>query len=590
MKKPISQGDGVDEKTLRKLLRSVKGQEEMDAVITNGRIINVFTNSIEDGLAVLIKDGWIAGVEEQGRAIVSKKTRVVDAGGKYLCPGLMDAHVHLDSMHAFYAMVPYALRGGTTTVVSETSGVGTACGMAGVEAFMDSTRGYPLRCYFLAPALTPPFPKMETAQGITLAEFKRIMKRPDVLGIGEAYWTRVVEGDQRVLKQAAYALLLRKTLEGHAAGARGTKLNQYLTTGITSCHESITLKEAIEKLRMGVYVMIRDGFVRRDLEALAGLKDTNVDRRRVILVSDNYDAVLLIEEGYMDSIVRRAIGYGFDPIEAIKMTTINVADYYGLRHLGAIAPLRRADILFLSDLRDVRVDCVMSGGVMVVTGGTFTGQAPVYHYPDKMKQTIRTDKVSAEDFRIKAAPRKEQIRVIQVVNETITRETVAKLAAHEGFLEKDISRDILPVAVIDRNAGKNMGRGFITGTGIKDGAVATTLIWDTGNILTIGSSEEGMARAVNRLIELQGGTVVVRKGRISLEFPMPVCGIAADCSLEEVRGKTKALEKAMTEIGSSLPRPFLAIQTIPFTGLPFLRITDKGLVDIKNRRLVPLFV
>jgi len=577
-------------RTLQRLLRVAKGEEPADRVIRNGRIINVFTNSIEEGLAISIKDGYIAALGEEGTETLSNKTEVIDARGRYLCPGFIDAHTHLDSLCPFYEIVPYSLRGGTTCLVSEAGVVGTSCGMAAVESFFDSTKGYPLRCYFLAPPETPPFPHLETALGLTLDEFKRILRRKDVLGVGEGYWTRIVEGDDRVLDQALYALALGKTLEGHAAGARGQRLVQYVVSGITSDHESTTVAEAVEKLKLGVYVMIREGFVRKELPELAGLKDLDVDRRRIMLVSDQFDPEMLSEEGYLDSVVRRAIGYGFSPIEAIKMVTINVADYYGLRYLGAIAPLRHGDILFLDDLEGVSVEHVMVNGEMVVLDREFRGRVRPYPYPEAMKRTVKAEKLREEDFRISAHPGKERVRLIKVVNETITREAEAGLAVKEGYLEKDLERDIIPVAVISRNGAKQMGKGFITGTGIKEGAFATTVTWDTGNILVAGSSEADMACAVNRLIDLQGGYVISRKGEISFEFAMPVFGLIPDYGLEEIRRKTKELEVRMKEIGSVVPRPFLALQTIPFTGLPFLRITDRGLADIRTRQLVPLYL
>ncbi len=576
--------------TLRRLLKAAKGEDPADKVIKNGRIINVFTNSVEDGLAVSIRDGYVTGIEPEAGLVWSEKTEVIDAGGRYLCPGFIDAHTHLDSLLPFHAIVPYSLKGGTTCVVSEAGIVGTSCGLAALECFFDSTKGYPLRCYFLAPPETPPFPHMETAVGLSMPEFEKILGREDVLGIGEGYWTRIVEGDERVLEQADLALSQRKTLEGHAAGAKGRRLVEYLMTGITSDHESTTLDEALEKLRFGVYVMIREGFVRRELGELSKLKDFNVDKRRLILVSDTFDAVMFCEEGYLDSVVRRAIGYGFDPIEAIKMATINVADYYGLRHLGAIAPLRHADILFLDDLEGVSVEHVMVNGEMVVRDREFKGQITPYTYPDAMKRTIKAEKVTEEAFRIHAVAGKERIRVINVVNETITRETECILSVSKGYLQKDMDRDILPVAVIYRGDGRRMGKGFITGTGIKEGAFATDLIWDTGNLLVVGSTEAEMANAVNRLIDLQGGYVISRNGRISYEFPMPVFGLIPECSMEENAEKIKELDKRMAEIGSTMPRPFLALQTIPFTGLPFLRITDKGLADIKNKQLVSLYL
>lgn len=576
--------------TLKRLFGVIRGTEPADKVITNGRVINVFTNTIEEGLVIAVKDGYIAKICKDTEVSIAKETSVVDAAGDYLCPGFIDAHTHLDTMYPFYELVPFSLKGGTTCVVTESSIVGTSCGKAALESFYQSTKGYPLRCYFLAPPLTPPFPDMESAVGMTFAEFSSVLKRDDVLGIGEAYWPRVIEGDDRVLAQASLALSLGKTLEGHAAGAKGSNLVQYVATGITSDHESTTVEEAIEKLRLGLYVMIREGFVRKELGELWRLKDLSIDKRRLILVSDSADAVMLYEQGYIDCIVRSAIEHGFSPIDAIKMVTINPADYYRLRELGAVAPLRHADIVFLDDLPTVSVRHVMVGGEMAVIDRHFKGVTKRYKYSKSMRHTIKAEKVSADEFRIDASLGKEHVRVIQLINPTITRETEAVLNIRNGRLVPDIGRDIIPVAVINRNDRKKMGKGFIAGTGIKDGAFATSLTWDTGNILTVGSSEVDMAAAVNRLIELQGGIVISKHGKIHYEFAMPVYGLVPDLEMKTISQMTKELDTRIREIGATISQPFLAIQTIPFTGLPFLRITDLGLADIKNRQIVPLFL
>ena len=576
--------------TLRTLLDVMKGKTRPDSVIINGKVVNVFTNSVEDASAVVIKDGIIASVEDNGTASGYDALQVIDAQGAYLCPGFIDAHTHIDSLYPFHSFVPYAIRGGTTTVVTETSAVACACGMEGVTSFTESTQGYPVRCYFLAPPLTPPFPAMEGSKGLTLAEFKKFLKRDDVVAIGEAYWTRIVEGDRRILSQAEAALKLNKKLDGHAAGARGTRLIEYALTGITSCHESITVDEVIEKLRLGISIMIRQGFVRKELPVLSALKDMDIDTRRLILTSDVFDAVMLIEEGYLDSIVRTAISYGFKPIEAIKMATINPADYYGLRHLGAIAPLRHADILFLDSIEDVSVTRVMAGGKMVFDTGKYLGDAKPHHYPESARNTVKARKIDPVDLKVPSRNGGDKVRVIKVLNQTITREITWEPPVKDGYLEKDLSSDIIPVCVINRYDSSVKGKGFITGTGMKQGAFATTLIWDTGNILTMGSSEDDMAKAVNRLIDLQGGTVIVKEGAIIFEFPMPVFGTMPLGSIPEIADKTREMVLSIRKIGVTLERPFLTLQTIPFSGLPFLRITDKGLADIKNRRLVPLYL
>jgi adenine deaminase len=576
--------------TIRSLLDVMKGKIRPDSVIINGKVINVFTNRVEDGSAIVIKDGFIASVEDQGKVLEYDAPEVIDAAGSYLCPGFIDAHTHIDSLYPFSSFVPYAIRGGTTTVVTETSAVACACGMEGVNSFTESTRDYPVRCFFLAPPLTPPFPAMEGSKGLSLREFKAFLKRDDVVAIGEAYWTRIVEGDRRILSQAEAALSLNKKLDGHAAGARGRRLIEYVLTGITSCHESITVDEVIEKLRLGLYIMIRQGFVRKELPELKALKDMDIDTKRLILTSDVFDAVMLIEEGYLDSIVRTAISYGFRPIDAIKMATINPADYYGLRHLGAIAPLRHADVLFLDSIEDVSVARVMAGGKMVFDAGAYIGESRPHHYPESARNTVKARKIGPTDLKVASDKGPRTIRVIKVQNQTITQEMIWEAPVRDGYLEKDLSSDIIPVSVINRYDSSIKGKGFITGTGISQGAFATTLIWDTGNILVIGSAEDDMAKAVNRLIDLQSGTVIVRGGEIIFEFPMPVFGTMPLGSIPEIADKTQEMVTSIRKIGVTLERPFLTLQTIPFSGLPFLRITDKGLADIKQRRFVPLFI
>jgi len=580
----------MDKKILKRLLDVAQGLTAADTVIRNGKLVNVFTESIEDNVAIVIKDGRIVSVEQDNGKTSFLGAAEIDAEGAYLCPGFIDAHTHLDNMFPFHEFAPFSLRGGTTTVITECTMVAGACGTRGIESFVESTKGYPVRCYFVAPSMTPPFPKMESAAPFSLKEFSRLLRREDFLGIGEAYWTRAVEGEDRILAQAALAQSLNKCLDGHSSGARGKRLTEYALTGITSCHESVSLDEAMEKLRLGIYVMIREGFVRKELPELSKLKDVTVDSRRIMIVSDTFDAPMLWNEGYMDSVVKKAIGYGFSPMEAIKMVTINPADYHHLRYLGAIAPLRFADILFIRNLEDVTIEKVMFDGEIVVEGRTFLKDIKPFVFPEEMTHTIKVNKLEETDFRIEARPGIHRIRVLHVANPTITRELAMEARAKDGYIEKDVENDIVPIAVINRRQGKGLGKGFIKGTGIKEGAVATTLIWDTCNILTIGSSEKEMMDAVNKLVDMQGGTVITKNGQVIYEFPMPVYGLIPLMTMKESMDKTQGLDEQMRAIGTTLEKPFLTIQTIPFTGLPFLRITDKGLADIKNKRMVSLFV
>ena len=579
----------MTERTLKKLLNVSKGIIPPDTVIKNANVINVFTNTIDEDVVIAIKDGWIVFISDKNNWFCGEP-KIIDAKGLFLCPGFIDAHTHIDSMYPFYEFVPYAIKGGTTTVITECAMIANASGFRGIENFIKSTKGYPLRCYFVAPPLTPPLPEMEESVGITMDEFKKLLKRKDFLGIGEAYWKSVVDGDERVLEQAACAISLNKALDGHSSGAKGQRLNEYLVTGITSCHESVNLNEAIEKIKNGVYVMIREGWVRRELKELSRLADTDVDKRRLILVSDVFDAVMLCEEGYMDAVVKKAIEYSFSFFDAIKMATINPADYHRLRFLGAIAPLRYADIIFLKDIKDLSIEKIMVNGEIVYEENKFLKTLKPYNYPEALKHTIKIGNYKPEDFLIKAEKGEHRIRVIEISTQTITKEVTANLVSKNGFLEKDLESDIIHVAVINKTKPYQFGKGFIKGTGIKNGAIATTIIWDTCNILVIGSNEKDMAIAVQTLKRVQGGCVIVSNGKVIYEFPMPVFGTIPLNSIEEVRDKTLEFSTKLKIIGSNFERPFLTIQTIPFTGLPFLRITDKGIVDIKNKKLVSIFL
>lgn len=578
------------QKRIKILLNVVRGAVPPDTVIKNAKIVNVFTNTIDEGQSVIIKDGMIASVEQETLAEMYKPEKTIDANGLYLCPGFIDAHTHIDGTYPFREFVPYCIHGGTTTVVTETSATCCAAGMKGIRALMDGMTGYPVRAFFLVPPLTPPFPKLENSLGLTIREFAGLLKRDDFVGIGEAYWTRVVDADKQILDQVSAALAVNKRLDGHAAGARGKRLIEYALTGITSCHESISMEELLEKLKIGMYVMIREGSIRQELPELSKIKDLSLDTRRIILVSDFFDAVMLTENGYLDFIGRKANAFGISPIETIKMMTINPADYYGLRYLGAIAPLRYADMLFLSDLEQITIEKVMANGEVVMESGTFKPRLRRHTYPEKLKHTVRDSRFTAKDFKIRAGKRNGTVRVIEIVNPTITKETHAPAVVMDGFVQTDVANDIIPVAMINRRNPRQMGKGLIKGTGIKNGAVTTTLTWDTGNILVIGSTEEDMATAANRIVELQGGIVIVKNGKVIYEFRMELFGVMPLMPMEKIAGKIRGLEDKLKSIGAHLQKPFLNIQTIPFTGLPYLRITDKGLANVKKKQLVPLFV
>jgi adenine deaminase len=572
------------------LVRTALGAEKADLVLLDGALVNVYTGEIQEHCSVGIKGARIVSVGEDLRSLIGESTHVIDAQGRYITPGFIDPHTHLDSICQCAEYARYAVPHGNTTAVTESAMMANAAGRDGVAWFIEDTRDLPLRIYLSTPSMVPPFPALESSMGFSLEAFQEMIKEDRVLGVGETYWPLVLDRDERAMAQYAIAREMGKTREGHAAGARGKRLQAYCAAGTTSCHESTTAEEALERLRLGMAVMVREGSVRRELEAISPIKDMGVDLRNMMLCTDWADAQMVIEHGCMDELVRRAITAGFDPVTAIQMVTINPAEYFGLRELGGVAPGKIADMLLLSDLRQVAVATVIKDGVVVAEGGKLVRDPPRFRYPEPAYHAFALDGVQEGDFYIPFSGKRAQVRVVDCVSETITRELKVELQAQGGNIIACPERDIIKQAIICKyDRRPQHARGFVHGLGMREGAVATSLIWDTCNILVIGATEREMAFAVNRLLEHHGGFVVVRGEHVMAELPLPICGIVSDMPLEEIAQRMTAIEQGCRALGC-VPRPFLTLQTLPFTGLPYLRLTDRGLVDIRKREFVDLII
>ena len=576
--------------TINDLVKTALGEEKADLVVLNGSLVNVYTGEIQERYSVGIKGRWIVSVGEDLDHLIGDDTRVIDAGGEYITPGFVDPHTHLDSIVQCAEFARYAVPHGNTTAVTESAMMANAAGRDGVAWFLEDTRDLPLRIYLSTPSMVPPFPAFETSRGFSLEAFQELMKEDRVLGVGETYWPLVLDEDERAMAQYAIAQEMGKTREGHAAGARGQRLQAYCAAGTTSCHESTTAEEALERLRLGMGVMVREGSVRRDLEAVAAVKETGVDLRNMMLCTDWADAQMVIEHGCMDEQVRRAVAEGFDPVVAIQMVTINPAQYFGLRELGGIAPGKIADILLLSDLRRATVETVIKDGEVVAEKGALIHDPPRFRYPKAARHSLPLDRVQERDFSIPFQGERARVRVVDCLNETITQELQAELEAQEGNLIPRPEQDIIKMAVICKYERRpRHAVGFVHGLGMGEGAVATSLIWDSCNILVFGATEREMAFAVNRVLGHQGGIVVTRGEEVVAELPLPICGIVSDKPIEEIAQRIAEIEEGCRGLGF-IHRPFLTLQTLAFTGLPYLRLTDRGLVDIRQRAFVDLII
>ena len=576
---------------VRELILTAQGRKKADAVIENIQLVNVYSREIHPSFSVGLSQDRIAYVGPDPSQLFGPETRVVDGRGKFLLPGFIDAHTHLDNIFTCGAYSPYALATGNTTAITEMAMVANAWGKTGVEAFMEEAGRQILRIFFLAPALTPPFPDLETSQGLSGEEFRRILKKPQILGVGEAYWPRVIGLDPRILSAYGLAHRLNKTREGHAAGARDDHLLAYTAAGTTSCHEATTAEEALERLRLGLAVMIREGFVRRELPAMASLAHRGLDLRRLMLVSDLFDPGDLVQGRGINALLAQAVALGFDPLTAVQMVTRNPAEYFGLRDLGGLAPGKLADLVLVEDLHSFDVRQVWVGGRLIVDHGRVLTAAPSFLFPPATRQTFSVPRVREETFSLPVSEPEATVRAVKVVSPTITRESLVRLRSREGFLVSDPARDVLKTAVLQRHDRiPRPALGFSQGIGLKKGAVAVSLTWDAGNILVIGTSDREMARAVNRLLDLAGGWVVVGGDRVIAEMPLPIMGLLSEEPLPVLQRQIQDLERSFQKLGSPLERPFLTLQTFCFTGLPFLRLTDKGLADIRGKKLVSLFV
>ncbi|MBI3077508.1 MAG: adenine deaminase, partial [Deltaproteobacteria bacterium] len=370
----------VTREELRALIEVALGRAKADLVVVNGRLVNVYSGEVQQGVTVAIKGRRIAYVGAGCEHTIGPETERLDAAGAYLVPGLIDAHTHQAELLQLTEFVRVAAPHGTTTVVTETNGLANAMGAAGVQAFLEECRHQPIKVFITAPGMVPPFPHLEGSRRLDLDEFTAILDDERTLGMGESFWPRVLVADDSILERLRRCLNAGKEPEGHAAGARRERLQAYAAAGISSCHESISPEDALERLRLGLHVMLREGSIRQDLAGIAPLKDAPVDTRRLILVTDTTWPGELVADGHMDHVVRRAVALGFDPVRAVQMATLNAAEHFGLKHLGGIAPGKIADLLLVDDLRAFRARVVLSDGRLLARDGRLLQELPRFSY------------------------------------------------------------------------------------------------------------------------------------------------------------------------------------------------------------------
>lgn len=567
---------------LEELIAVARGGRPADLLIKNANVIDVLSGDIfETGVAVF--RGRIAGFGDY------RARTTIDAGGRYLSPGFIDGHVHVESSMltpAEYArsVVPH----GTTAIVADPHEIANVLGIEGINYMLRSSEHLPLGFFVMLPSCVPATDMETSGAVLSSGDLALMIGEPRVLGIAELMnYAGVIRGDHEVLNKVRLGLTAGKRVDGHAPGVSGKELSAYVGAGIKSDHESIAASEALEKLRLGMYVMVREGTNAKNLKELTRIV-TPRNNRQFLFVTDDESAEDLLEVGHIDHLLRLAVVEGLDPVMAVQMATINAAQYFKLEDRGAIAPGYRADLVLLDDLSAFRVAAVMNGGKVVARDGEalpFEAHGP----KRSVRSTVNVDVASLDDLRIPA--RGGAVRVIEVVpDQIVTNKLAMEAPVRLGSFTSDPSRDLLKVAVVERHmASGNIGLGFARGFGLKHGAIASTVAHDSHNIIAVGVEDADLKQAVLEIKGMKGGLVVVAGGRVLASLDLPIAGLMSDKPARDVAKGVRAAIEAAGSLGCRLRNPFMQISFLALPVIPELRITDKGLVDVARQKLVSAY-
>jgi adenine deaminase len=565
---------------LEELIAAARGEIEVDLLLAGASVANLLSGEVHRA-DVAIHKGRIAGFD------CSSARRTVELDGKILTPGFIDGHVHIESS---MVTVPEYARAvvprGTTTVVADPHEIANVWGEAGIAYMMASSKEVPLNVFIMLPSCVPAT-NLETAGAAMGADaLAGLMKEDGVLGLAEVMnYPGVIFRDPEVMKKLALAG--RRPVDGHAPGLTGRDLSAYISAGIHSDHECTTIDEAREKLRSGMYIMLREGSAAKNLLDLLPLV-TAKNSRQFLFVSDDRNPADILREGHIDFMVRAAIKQGLDLIIALQIASLNAAQYFGLSDLGAIAPGYRADIVVLDGLEQPRVVKVIKDGKVVAKDGDLI--VPLKAHVTAGHKSMQIGPIGLRSFEIVAES--GPARVIGVVpHQIITKALQLLPKIKDGKVVSDVDRDILKMAVAERHkATGNVGLGLVQGFGLRRGAIATSVAHDSHNIAVIGATDEEMLAAVLAVKQMGGGLVAVAGGRVLASLPLPVAGLLSERCMRDVAEGIAECIDAAHKLGCKLEDPFMTLSFLCLPVIPELKLTDKGLVDVKAFRLVGMFL
>lgn len=572
----------MNEKPLQSMIAAARGDRPVDLLLRDVRLVNVF-NGVVERTAIAIVEGHVVGFGAYD-AVAE-----VDLQGRYVAPGFIDAHVHIESAMvgpAEFARV--VLPHGTTTVVADPHEIANVLGATGIAYMLAASAGRQPTFNFTLPSCVPAT-AMETAGArLGIVALKPFLSHERIVALAEMMnFPGVIHADPEVLAKIEAMQAVGKPVDGHAPGLSGHPLNAYLTAGIASDHECTSAREAREKLAAGMHIMIREGTGARNLDDLLPVI-TAQNARRMMWCTDDRHPHDLMAEGHIDGMVRRAVRSGLDPVLAIQMATLNPADYFGLNDVGALGPGRRADLVVLDDLRDPVVRQVYHSGRLVAEQGQLlddSGATAMAAPPVAMRVPLER-----LDFSVTAQGRR--MRVIEVIPDQIaTRSQIVDARIVESRVQTDPDNDLLKIAVVERHHGTGRtGIGFIKGFGLKQGALASTVAHDSHNMVVVGVSDADMHAALAELVDMGGGLAVVDQGRAIARLPLPIAGLMSDKPIAVVCRALDDLLAAARRLGSGLSDPFMTLSFMALPVIPALKITDHGLVDVTAFKRVPLFV
>ena len=572
---------------MQKILAVARQDRPADLLLKNCRLIDVLNSEIiETNLA--IQDSMIAAA---GSEYVSAR-KVIDLEGRYAAPGLIDAHLHIESTLLFPPELARVLVvHGTTCVINDPHEIANVLGIEGVKLMLDAAPGLPCDFYSTAPSCVPAT-DLETSGGeVTADQVDELLNHARVVGLGEMMnYPGIINGEQEVLAKVAAAHQKGKVVDGHAPGLTGTDLQAYLSAGISTDHECITAAEAEEKIRSGMKVIIRHGSASSSLAELLPLVNSQtVDA--FMFGSDDREAGELLNRGHLNELLKTAVSLGADPLQLLKIATINAAKHYRLFDRGLLAPGFLADLVVFEDLKNFKAELVIKNGQVVAESGKLTVDVPAATLPEKALGTVSLGRnLKSDDFKLSAG--KDKLPVIGVVpGQLVTEKLMVQVTADENDqLKADPDQDIIKIAVIERHkASGRMAVALVKGMGLKEGALASSVAHDSHNILVAGVEEQAMAAAVNELARADGGfTVVNGRGQVQATLPLPVAGLMSDQPAAVVAAEMDRILFAAKELGTRLDQPFLTLAFLALPVIPSLKITDRGLFDVDNFQFIEL--